>query len=360
MPVIKTEDYRLTPISKDRFKIEVFSFEFRKTHAVSIPGCYFSGPHQSWVMPQTKECLDMFLKLFSSEPKTEIKSVNSYNKALKDFSDQLILKRYSENTIVVYKEQIIRFFNYYSKNDPSALTDEDVKEYMLFLLKEKKISFSYQKQVISAIKFYFEKVLRRETKKYYFEIPKSKETKLPIVLSKNEVKKILKCTNNLKHKAILSTIYSAGLRLSELVNLKIADIDSERKLIYVRGGKGKKDRTTILSIELLELLRKYFKEFKPKIWLFEGIRGEQYSKRSVQKVFYTALRKSNLDKKVSVHTLRHSFATHLLEQGEDLRYIQKILGHKSSKTTEIYTHVTKTGIQKIKSPFDDLNIDIEN
>jgi len=355
--LMRREHYCLTPISKDRYKIEVLSFEFRKAHAVSIPGCYFSGPQKSWVMPQTKACLDQFLKLFPSKPKTEIKSGNSYDKALKDFSDQLILKRYSENTIIVYKEQIVRFFKYYSKEDPSELTDEDVKEYMLFLLNEKKISFSLQKQVISAIKFYFEKILRRETKKYYFEIPKSKERKLPIVLSKREVKQIIDCINNLKHRAILSTIYSAGLRLSELVNLKIADIDSERKLIYVRGGKGKKDRTTILSIELLELLRKYFKEFKPKIWLFEGVNGGQYSKRSVQEIFYKALEKTTIDKKVSVHSLRHSFATHLLEQGEDLRYIQKILGHKSSKTTEIYTHVTSIGMNKIKSPLDSIDME---
>ena len=231
---------------------------------------------------------------------------------------------------------------------------------MLHLIKVRNISLSYQKIVICSIKYFFEKVLRRETKSYYFEIPKSKERKLPVVLSKNEVKKILNCTNNLKHKAILSTIYSAGLRLSEVVNLKIADIDGERELIYVRGGKGKKDRITILSIGLLVLLRKYFKEYKPKVWLFEGFKGDQYSTKSVQKIFYKSLKKSQIDKKVSVHSLRHSFATHLLEQGEDLRYIQKILGHNSSKTTEIYTHITKRGLSKIKSPLDNLDIDIED
>ena len=349
---IKTDDYCLTPISKNRYKIDVISFKFQKNHAIKIQGCYFSSPQKSWVMPQTKTSLDQFLKLFPSETKVR----NAKDKALKDFSDQLILKRYSENTIVVYKDQIVRFFNYYSKIDPSELTDENVKEYMLFLLEKKKISFSYQKQVISAIKFYFEKILRRETKKYYFEIPRSKERKLPIVLSKLEVKQIIESTNNLKHKTILSTIYSAGLRLSESVNLKIADIDSERKLIYVRGGKGKKDRTTILSTELLKLLRKYYKEYQPKVWLFESLERDQYSKSSVQEIFYKSLRRSNVDKKVSVHSLRHSFATHLLEQGEDLRYIQKILGHKNSKTTEIYTHITSTGLKKLKSPLDSIDL----
>jgi site-specific recombinase XerD len=231
-----------------------------------------------------------------------------------------------------------------------------VKEYLLYLLRKKRISFSYQKQTISAIKFYFEKVLRRETKKYYFEIPRRTENKLPIVLSKREVKKIIDCAYNLKHKTILSTIYSTGLRLSEAVNLKIADIDSERKLIYVRGGKGKKDRTTLLADELLILLRKYFVIYKPKVWLFEGKDEGQYSKRGIQKIFYDTLRKAKIDKKASVHTLRHSFATHLLEQGEDLRYIQKLLGHRRSQTTEIYTHITRTGMKNIVNPVDYLNI----
>jgi len=258
---------------------------------------------------------------------------------------------------VIYKEQIARFFKFYSNIDPNELTDENVKEYILHLLKKKKISLSYQKQVISAIKFYFEKILRRETKKYYFEIPRNKERKLPIVLSKEEVREIINCTNNLRHKTILSTIYSAGLRLSEVVNLKIADIDSERKLIYVRGGKGKKDRTTILSEELLLMLRDYFNKYKPKVWLFESSSQKQYSTISVQKVFYRTLKKTKIDKKVSVHSLRHSFATHLLEQGEDLRSIQKLLGHKSSNTTEIYTHITKQGMGMIKSPLDNLDIE---
>jgi len=358
MDKIKTDDYYLTPISKNRYKIEVLSFEFNKTHGITIQGCYFSGPQQSWVMPQTKECLDQFLKLFPSKPKIETKKISPHEKALKDFSDQLILKRYSENTIIVYKEQIVRFFKYYSKEDPSELTDENVRDYLLYLLTEKKISFSYQKQVISAIKFYFEKILRRETKKYYFEIPRNKELKLPIALSKEEVREIINCTNNLKHKTILSTIYSAGLRLSEAVNLKIADIDSERKLIYVRGGKGKKDRTTILSEELLLMLRDYFKKYKPKVWLFESVSRKKNSTKSIQQIFYRNLEKTKIDKKVSVHSLRHSFATHLLEQGEDLRVIQKLLGHKSSKTTEIYTHITKKGMGRITSPLD--NLDIEN
>jgi integrase/recombinase XerD len=353
MKELQTKNYKLIPIPRDRFKIEVTAFKFGKEHAAKIDKCYFSGPQQSWVMPQTVECLKQFESLFTKKEKTP------RQKAIQDFVDHLIVKRYSENTIVVYKDHILRFFGYFPHTNPNALTDENVKEFLLFLLKEKRISFSYQKQAISAIKFYFEKILRRDTKKYYFEMPRGDEVKLPIVLSKMEVKRILDCTKNLKHKAILATIYSAGLRLSEVVNLRIADIDSERNLIYVRSGKGKKDRTTILSRELLIILRQYYKEFNPKLWLFEAKVKVQYSKSGVQRIFYDAVKRSKIDKKVSVHSLRHSFATHLLEQGEDLRYIQKLLGHKNFKTTEIYTHITGIGLKNIVSPLDQIEIDSE-
>jgi integrase/recombinase XerD len=332
-----------------------------------IEGRRWSASNKFWHIPVQEHYLEALNRKFSGKVefirnatdmeinKTTLKL--AYEKALKELRDQLTAKRYSESTITVYTDCLRKFFQHFADFEPQSLTDEQVKEYVLFLLREKKISFSKQKQVISAIKFYFEKIPGRDTKKYYFEIPKSNEKKLPIVLSKEEVKRILDHTNNLKHKAILSTIYSAGLRLSEVVNLKIADIDSVRKLIYIRGGKGKKDRATILSTELLELLRKYFKKFRPKIWLFEGKDEDQYSKRGVQEIFYTSLQKSKIDKKASVHTLRHSFATHLLEGGEDLRYIQKVLGHKNSKTTEIYTNITKKGISKITNPLDEMDLD---
>jgi len=366
MNEIITKDYCLTPISKNRYKIKVFSFEFNKTYAITIPGCYFSGHQQSWVIPRNNKSLKQFQSIFSNvlksdsinkkenEPEKEEKKTSASQKALQNYHDHLILKRYSKNTIRIYKEQIVHFFDYFKTIDPENLTDENVKEYLLNLLNKKKISLSYQKQVISAIKFYFEKVLRRETKSYYFEIPKQKEEKLPVVLSKGEVKKILNCTTNLRHKTILSTIYSAGLRLSEVVNLKITDIDSERMLITVKGGKGKKDRNTVLSKELLMLLRTYFKEYKPKIWLFEGEKRNQYSARSVQELYYKAAKKSGIKKKTSVHTLRHSFATHLLENGEDIRKIQILLGHKNIKTTEIYTHITNKGLKSIPSLLDGL------
>jgi len=355
MKKIDRKEYTLTPISKNRYKIDVHSFKFGKNHAKRIARCYFSGPQQSWVIPQNTKSIEEFTNLFMNISNDESKpTLPLYQDAVQEFIDHLTLKRYSENTIKIYKEQIIKFFQFFKTIEPTKLTDENVKGYMLALLNKKKISLSYQKQVISAIKFYFEKILHRETKKYYFEIPRSDERKLPIVLSKNEIKKILNCTTNLKHKTILSTIYSAGLRLSEVVNLKISDIDNERMLITIKGGKGKKDRNTILSKELLVLLREYFKEYKPKVWLFEGEIGDQYSTRSVQELYYKALKKSGIKKKTSIHTLRHSFATHLLENGEDVRKIQILLGHKNIKTTEIYTHITNAGLKSIPSLLDEL------
>lgn len=176
---------------------------------------------------------------------------------------------------------------------------------------------------------------------------------MPKVLSKNEVKKILDSCSNIKHYCILLLIYSAGLRRSELINLKVSDINSERMIINIIGAKGKKDRISLLSENTLKLLRKYYKKYKPVNYLFEGMNGGKYSPTSVAKILKKATLKAGLQKNVTPHMLRHSFATHLLEQGTDLRYIQELLGHNSSKTTEIYTHVSKKAIAKIKNPVDD-------
>ncbi len=181
------------------------------------------------------------------------------------------------------------------------------------------------------------------------------EKKLPTVLSEQEVGNLLNATENLKHKTILMLCYSAGLRLSELINMKIKDIDSSRMQVRIKQAKGKKDRYSLLSVKLLQVLREYFKKYKPKEWLFEGATGGLYSARSIQLIMHDATLKAGITKKVSVHTLRHSFATHLLENGTDLRYIQSLLGHESSKTTEVYTHITTKGFDQIKSPLDKLN-----
>jgi integrase/recombinase XerD len=223
------------------------------------------------------------------------------------------------------------------------------------LVTERKVSISYQNQSINAIKFYYERVLGGQRKVYLVERPRSEHT-LPVVLSQQEIQAILKIPTNLKHRAILTTIYSAGLRVSEALNLKMSDIDSNRMQIRVEQAKGKKDRYTLLSPKTLELLRSYYIAYKPATWLFEGASGQKYSDRSIQFILKDAVTKAGIQKRVTVHTLRHSFATHLLENGTDLRYIQSLLGHESSRTTEIYTHVTTRGFDKIKSPLDNLDI----
>ncbi len=274
------------------------------------------------------------------------------DKILKEYKNLLIQKRYSDNTIGMYCNYFGDFCKYFDGRNLKEITTDEINSYILELIESKKISISQQNQRINAIKFYYEKLLGKEKQYYKLYRPK-KEHKLPKILSKNEIKRIFDVTNNLKHKCILMLIYSAGLRRSELLNLMLHDIDSERMVIHVNGAKGKKDRLSLLSDNLLQLLRQYYKEYHPKKFLFEGQNGGKYSATSVANILKKAAKKAGIRKTVTPHMLRHSFATHLLEQGTDLRYIQELLGHNSSKTTEIYTHVSKKAIDKIKNPIDD-------
>lgn len=271
---------------------------------------------------------------------------------LKKYKELLIQKRYSNNTQRIYCNYFKDYCVYFNEEKLEDVTKNQINSYILEMIKLKNISISQQNQRINAIKFYYEKVLGRQKQYYELHRPK-KEHKLPKVLSKNEVKNILNSCNNIKHKCILMLIYSAGLRRSELIDLKISDIDSERMVINISGAKGKKDRISLLSDNLLQLLRQYYREYNPKTFLFEGQAGGKYSPTSIANILKKAALKANVKKTVTPHMLRHSFATHLLEQGTDLRYIQELLGHKSSKTTEIYTYVSKRAIDKIKNPVDD-------
>ncbi|MFN8576740.1 MAG: site-specific tyrosine recombinase/integron integrase [Candidatus Sericytochromatia bacterium] len=281
------------------------------------------------------------------------------SKIFEEYSRKLTIKRYSFNTMKTYKSMFLNFVQFFkSKNkNIDSLTHKDIQDYHLFLLKEKNISESYQNQSINSIKFYYENVKGLKREFYKLERPR-KSYKLPNVISQKDILSIFDNIENLKHKSILYTIYSGGLRISELVNLKVSDIDSNRNLIMIRDAKGKKDRVTLLSKNLLNILRKYYLEYKPKEYLFESPDNNRYSVRSIDKILKKAVFKSNIKKKVTVHTLRHSFATHLLEQGTDLRYIQNLLGHNSSKTTEIYTHITKKGLESIISPLDNLEFSV--
>jgi site-specific recombinase XerD len=271
---------------------------------------------------------------------------------------ELILKlkemRYSENTIKTYSYSFEEYINYFYERNYEELGENEITEYLRHLVIERKVSNSYQNQAINAIKFYYEKVLGQAKKVYAIERPRT-EKKLPEVLSNSEIEDLFNVTKNLKHKAILMLCYSAGLRVSELIALKIKDIDSDRMQIRIVQSKGKKDRYTLLSAKMLALLREYFIVFKPVEFLFEGLNGGQYTARSVQQFMAVSVKAAGIKKQVSVHSLRHSFATHLLENGTDLRYIQTLLGHESSKTTEIYTHVTTKGFSQIINPLDRLN-----
>ena len=272
---------------------------------------------------------------------------------LRKYKDLLIQKRYSQNTQEIYCSYFKDYCIYFRKEELENITTAQINSYIIDLIKSKNISISQQNRRINVIKFYYEKILGREKQYYELHRPK-KEHKLPKVLSKNEVKRIFDVTTNLKHKCILMLIYSAGLRRSELLNLTPTDIDSERMVITINGAKGKKDRISLLSDNLLQLLRQYYKEYRPKKYLFEGQNGGKYSPTSVANILKKAAQKAGIRKNVTPHMLRHSFATHLLEQGTDLRYIQELLGHENSKTTEIYTHVSKKAIDKIINPIDDL------
>ena len=264
--------------------------------------------------------------------------------------------RYSHNTLKTYKVLFEEFINYYNKHDIALIDEKMIIAFLQYLVLERKISLSYQNQSINAIKFYYERVLKGDRKIYSVERPRREKT-LPVVLNETEILRTIKLVSNIKHKAIIMLIYSSGLRLSEVINMKIKDIDSERMQVFVRQAKGKKDRYTLLSHKILPMLRQYFEEYKPKEWLFEGARGEQYSSSSVQTIVSEAFQRAGITKKATTHTLRHCFATHLLEHGTDLRYIQKLLGHESVKTTEIYTHVTTKGFDQIKNPLDSMELD---
>ena len=261
------------------------------------------------------------------------------------------LRRLSPKTITCYLACMKGVAKHFGKS-PAELGDEQIRAYLHYLMEERKVSQSVLVQTYSALKFFFEKTLQKQWNA--FRIPRCKQRrKLPGVLSREEVESVLSATKNLKHRAILMTIYSAGLRIGEATRLKVSDIDSGRMMIRVNEGKGLKDRYTLLGERNLEMLRRYWKAYRPLEWLFPGRNASgPVSTSAIQRVFKVSLEKARIKKKASVHTLRHCFATHLLESGTDLYYIQRLLGHKSAGTTSVYLHITGKDIGKIKSPID--------
>jgi site-specific recombinase XerD len=273
--------------------------------------------------------------------------------AFEAMRNKLIVKGYSENTIRNYLYEfnvLLRLLKERSVND---LSKDHIQSYLLWLLKEQGCSETKVHTTVNALKFYFEQVMGRG--KEFYDLPRPKKPfKLPSILAEEEVLKLIQGVKNLKHKTILMTAYAGGLRVSEIIHLKVKDIDSKRMMIHLHGAKGKKDRMVPLSMILLETLRVYYLAYKPKEFVFESNIGEMYSDRSVQTILQDAKKKAGIDKKGGIHMLRHSYATHLMEEGTDIRVIQTLLGHNSIRTTMLYTHVSNLAIGKIKSPLDKL------
>jgi integrase/recombinase XerD len=267
--------------------------------------------------------------------------------------EELRLRNYSRHTITVYIRCVAQFAQHF-RLSPDRLGLEHIREYQLFLVQQRKVSWPLFNQTVCALRFLYHHVLHRDWMIEYIPYPRQ-ETKLPIVLSPTEVVAVFEATSNLKHRAILMTIYAAGLRVSEVTHLRLSDIDSQREVICVRQGKGHKDRQVMLSPKLLEVLRTYWRRYRPKVWLFPGESPERpVSSETVWRVCHQAGEAAHLSKPISPHTLRHCFATHLLEDTIDLRRIQVLLGHRNLKTTARYLHVSNLAVRTTVSPLERL------
>lgn len=273
--------------------------------------------------------------------------------ALQAYVEMLKLKNYSPNTIANYRNWFIFFMNGFPEKKPSTITKNEILDFLVGFRNSEKWSATSQNQLINSIKFFYEQLLKHP--KELYELPRAQRPQvLPTVFDGAEILAIINVTENLKHKSILCLAYAGGLRISEIVNLKIYDVDSKRMVITLRQAKGRKDRQIMLSEKLLDMLRAYYKKYRPKIWMFEGLYGSQYSKRSISKLMQECKQKAGVYKKGSIHAMRHSFATHLLEGGTDLISIKQLLGHNSLRTTLQYTHVSRKHMSKIQSPLDKL------
>lgn len=265
--------------------------------------------------------------------------------------DDLQLRGLSPRTQATYLFQVTRFARHFMRL-PDKLGEKEVKEYLLYLINEKHVSYATLTQSYSALRFIYETTLQRPWEVRRIPYPKTPR-RLPTVLDRQEIDALLSVTANLKHRAILMMTYSAGLRISEVLHLKVSDIDSARMTVMVRQGKGKLDRYSLLSHVALDALRSYVRHYRPRVWLFPGANQEKpLSATSIQKMFQVMKGRAGITKPATVHTLRHSFATHLLEAGTDLHHVQLLLGHKSPATTAVYLHVSRKELGKIVSPLD--------
>lgn len=328
----------------------------REELKLAFPTAKFSWTQKCWYLSD----IAAIRRQLELEQKIEIGKavyfqISEANKlALKRMYEELILKAYSQNTIKTYCNEFAQLLYVLKDVNVDTLSSDRLRAYLLYCTQKLKLSESVIHSRMNAMKFYFEQVLKRD-KMFFSEIPRPKnKSPLPKVLSKNEVLRLFAQIENLKHQMMLKLCYGMGLRVSEIVALKINDIDSDRMMVRIENAKGKKDRYVPLPHSILDDLRKYYKEYQPKDYLFEGQYGGQYAIRSVQAVFKTGMKKAKINKNIGIHSLRHSYATHLMESGVDMVFIQKLLGHKDVKTTLIYAKVSDKQLRKIKSPLDNL------
>ncbi|MFN8350490.1 MAG: site-specific tyrosine recombinase/integron integrase [Flavobacteriales bacterium] len=354
-----------------------FPYEQTLIAAAKSAGAKWSATHRCWHVPNGHEQIGNLFQVFKgkawvdgnalfgktvarapAEPKRNdqppaMLTPQQVN-ALEQMRKKLEIARYSPRTLDVYLSAARQLFQHFPQKHPNDIRTEDIEAFQHHLASVRKVSNSTLNQAVNAIRYYYMNVVGDARRVSFIERPR-KETKLPLVLSKSEVAALLKAPRNLKHQAMLALAYSGGLRVSEVLALRPDDLLFDRGLIRIRAAKGNKDRTTLLGRSTAELLKRYVEHTQPRGLLFEGQGGGAYSARSLQKVLEAALEKAGIQKPATMHTLRHSFATHLLEQGTDLRYIQALLGHASSKTTEIYTHVSTRYLQGIVNPMDNLD-----
>lgn len=345
-----------------------FDYDPKLKELVKKSGATWSHYNKCWWIANSPENLNTLFITFRRKAWLDISALGNTKKEAKNVPEVQILKnvkmlvpdayqnklrrmRYSESTQKTYGHLFNEFLNYIAPISIHDFNDDHIRKYQDWLVEGKKVSSSTQNSAINAIKFYLEKVMGGERKTYFIERPR-KEKRLPIVLSEQEVLRIFSVTKNLKHRLTFAMLYSTGMRVGEIMNLRIQDVDLNRDLVHIRAAKGKKDRVSIISEALKPVIKAYYKEFNPRYWFIEGPSRKQYSASSVRQSLARSVKAAQITKHVTPHTFRHSFATHLLERGTDMRYIQELLGHSSAETTAIYTQVSNKSLRSIENPLD--------
>lgn len=345
-----------------KFKIP-YALKAEREIFKKLDGSFYHFNQKLWSLVNTEDNIERVKQLYgrrlvfeheaSPAKMPRIQPSANIQEALDQNHQKMVLKGFSNNTIRSYQSCLTQFFRYFESADLKGITKEQIESYVFHLISKYKISEPQQNLVINAIKCFYEHTLGMPRE--YYNITRPKKSKdLPNVLSMEEVRQIINQPSNIKHRAILHIIYAGGLRVGEVLRLRVKDIRSDDGYIFIKDSKGKRDRHTVLSPLLLALLREYYRQHRPSYWLFEGQDGGQYSANSIQQIYRAAVKATNSNPWSTPHTLRHSFATHLMERGTNIRYIQSALGHASTKTTEVYTQVLGINNKTLKSPLDTL------